>query len=136
MVIRAGWGNIKSAALELADVGVDSDFKNSIRRAATSALDEGTEVEVRAIQGIKAGQNYLVDVELGAPEDWTIRKTDSVESAVRKSIGSKIRGVRRVRIRVVSKSNAAVDFADEFIGAEASPRINAEAEEHDHQHKK
>lgn len=132
MVIRAGWSNIKSAALELADVGVDTDIKGSVRRAATDAINPESEVEVRNIQGIKAGQNYLVDVELGAPETWTVRAIEAVEIAVRKSIGSKVRGIRRVRVRFVPKNNAANDFADEFIGAQGSPGSRPGPEEYGH----
>ena len=139
MVIRAGWGNTGSALLELADVGVAEDIKVSVRKATSKALGEdsfgssrvtGNQVEVRDVQGIKAGQNYLMNVELAVPEEWTVQETSLVESRVRERVGSKVRGVRRVRVRFVANSDEASDFANEFIGADVSPS----PEPDDHQH--
>lgn len=130
MVIRAGWGNTANALLELADVGVTEEFKTSIRRAAEKALadnsSEGKQVEVQDVQGVKAGQNYLVNVELVVPGDWPVNRTRLIEDMVRERVGSKVRGVRRVRIRFVAKSDKTPDFSDEFIGAEVSPRSSPE----------
>ena len=146
MVIKAGWGNTGSALLELADVGVDEDIKSSVRKSATKALlgDSSTKlgdankwsnVEVRDVQGVKAGQNYLMDVELGVPGTWTMEQGREVENAVRARIGSKVRGVRRVKVRFVPKEEQPSDFNDEFIGAEISPRSSPEPEdENDDQH--
>ena len=141
MVIRAGWGNTGSALLELADVGVAEDIKASVRKAASKALGElssgpgrvmGSQVEVRDVQGVKAGQNYLMSIELAVPGGWTVQEIRLVEDAVRERVGSKIRGVRRVRVRFVAKSDKAPDFADEFIGADVSPRSSPEPDDHDH----
>lgn len=135
MVIRAGWGNTGSALLELADVGVAEEIKDSVRKAALKTLREdsfwsgrviGKLVEVRDVQGVKAGQNYLVNVELAVPGEWTVQETRLVEDAVRESLGSTVRGVRRVRVRFVAKSNEALDLTDEFTGSNVSP------EPHDH----
>ncbi len=144
LVIRAGWDNTKNAFFELADVGMDSEIKASIQRAAAKALiakDDTTrklayeKVEVREVQGIKAGQNYLVNIELGVPEEWTVKQTRPVEGLVRERVGAKVRGVRRVRVKFVSKSEQTPDFADEFIGPDVSPRSSPEPEEgHDHDH--
>ena len=137
MVIRAGWGNTGAALLELADVGVAEEIKTSVRKAASKALGDdsfgsgrvtGNQVEVRDVQGVKAGQNYLMNVELAVPGEWTVQETSLVEGAVRERIGSIIRGVRRVRVRFVAKSDEKSDFADEFIGAERGP----EPDDHDH----
>lgn len=141
MVIRAGWGNTGSALLELADVGVAGEIKASVRKTAFQALGDnsfgsgrvlGNQVEVRDVQGVKAGQNYLMNVELAVPGGWTVQETRLVEDAVRERIGTKIRGVRKVRVRFVAKSNEVPDFADEFIGAEVSPRSSPELDDHDH----
>ena len=141
MVIRAGWGNTGSALLELADVGVAEDIKASVRKAASKALGElssgpgrvmGSQVEVRDVQGVKAGQNYLMSIELAVPGGWTVQEIRLVEDAVRERVGSKIRGVRRVRVRFVAKSDKAPDFADEFIGADVSHRSSPEPDDHDH----
>ncbi|KAL8721085.1 MAG: hypothetical protein Q9225_002157 [Loekoesia sp. 1 TL-2023] len=155
MVVRAGWANTGQALLELADVGVDSEIKNSVRKAATKALipttdnpqlaalpNEGLdEIEVCNVHGVKAGQNYLMEVELALPGSWTIHQMRVIEDAVRLRVGSKVRGVRRVKVRIVPKEEKAQDFSNEFIGADISPRSSpepedeAEAKHEHHQHK-
>jgi len=144
MVVQAGWGNTKSALLELADVGVDQEMREKVRKAATIALAGATTaselVNVRAIQGIKAGQNYLMDVELGVPGTWTIEQTRVVENLVRERVGANVRGVKKVRVRFVVNSAQDPDFLDEFIPgdvAEAAPPAsqtehNHDAHDHDH----
>lgn len=140
MVIRAGWGNTGSALLELADVGVAEEIKASVRKTASKALGKdslgsgrvvGNQVEIRDIEGVKAGQNYLMSVELAVPGEWTVQETRVVEDAVRETVGSKVRGVRRVRVRFVAKNDETPDFADEFIiGADVSPRSSPEPDDH------
>ena len=139
MVIRAGWGNTGSALLELADVGVTEEIKVSVRETVSQALGEGSfgsgrvvgnQVEVRDVQGVKAGQNYLMNVELAVPGEWTVQETRLVEDAVRQRIGSKVKGSRRVKVRFVAKSDGASDFADEFIGADVSPKGSPEPDDH------
>lgn len=148
MVIKAGWGNTGTALLELADVGIDNEMRSSVRKAASKALaSEPTfghsEIQVRDVQGVKAGQNYLMDIELAVPGSWTVKQMRDVEDIVRARVGSKVRGVRRVKVRFVPSENKETGFADEFIGAEISPRSSPEPEdekeatsrrEHDHEH--
>ena len=140
MVIRAGWSNTGSALLELADIGVDEEIKASVRRAATKAvstdsssnssvLDDAANIEVRDIQGVKAGQNYLMDVEIAVPANYTLQQTRDIESMVRERVGSKVRGVRRVKVRFVPIEVGEPDFKDEFIGADMSPRTSPEPED-------
>ena len=143
MVIRAGWGNTGQALLELADVGVDEEIKASVHAAATKALSQPeqakglskmpaqweSQVEVRNVQGIKAGQNYLMEVELAVPETWELRQLRSIEDFIRSRIGSKVRGVRRVKVRMVPKDQNITDFQEEFIGADVSPRSSPEPED-------
>ncbi|KAI4251075.1 MAG: hypothetical protein L6R42_008514, partial [Xanthoria sp. 1 TBL-2021] len=95
MVVRAGWANTGQALLELADVGVDGEIKNSVRKAANKEINPASrsavlaelpneslfQVEVRDIQGVKAGQNYLMDVELAVPESWTVQQTRVLEDS-------------------------------------------------------
>jgi len=146
MVVQAGWGNTKQALLELADVGVDKEMKDNVRKAATKALEEistlAEPVNVRAVQGVKAGQNYLMDVELGVQGTWTIDQTRNVEDLVRERIGANVRGVKKVRVRFVTNSAEEPDFLDEFIPGDATATSNpgSEAEhshdhDHDHDHK-
>lgn len=153
MVVRAGWSNTGQALLELADVGVDSEMKSSVRKAASKALASSAndpsiiglpsgwqnQVEVRDVQGVKAGQTYLMDVELAVPESWTVQQTRVIEERVRTTVGSKVRGVRRVKVRIVPLEGHGQDFSDEFIEAGVSPRSSPEPEEeasmdHEHQH--
>lgn len=139
MVVQAGWGNTKAALMELADSGVDSEMKDDVRAAATKALEGITSasepVTVRAIQGVKAGQNYLMDVELGVPGSWTIDQTRDIENTVRERVGAKVRGVKKVRVRFVTNSAEAPDFLDEFIPGDRTALPTPESEaEHDHHH--
>ena len=146
MVVRAGWGNTSNALLELADVGIDSEIKESVRNAAVKGLVtesfaagslSGRDIEVREVQGIKAGQSYLVEVELAVPATLTINETRPIEDAVRERVGGKVRGIRRVKVKFVAKSDDVYDFADEFIGADLSPKSSPEPEKvygHDHSH--
>ena len=143
MVIRAGWGNTGNALLELSDVGVTSEIKQSVWQAATGALTDdffatgritGSAVEVRDIQGVKAGQVYLMNIELTVPGDWSVQETRIIEDAIRERIGSKVRGVRRLRIRFVAKASETPNFSDEFIKADLSPRSTPEPDARIHEH--
>lgn len=155
MVVRAGWGNTGAALLELADVGVDEEIKGSVRRATSKAIsqssagrapssNEENQIEIRDIQGVKAGQNYLMDIELAIPGSWTVEQAREAEDAVRARVGTKVRGVRRVRIRFVPREKLQkTDFSDEFIRTDMSPRSSPEPEdekderhmhEHEHEH--
>lgn len=145
MVIRAGWGNSKNALLELADLTVDEEIKSSVRKAATrvlkgdaakgiEAVKFGNETDIRDVQGIKSGQNYLMDIELAVPKDFTIEQTQAIEDAVRERAGSKVRGVRRLRIKFVAEDTRTT-LAGDFIQSDVSPRSSPEPEDennHDH----
>jgi divalent metal cation (Fe/Co/Zn/Cd) transporter len=139
LVIRAGWGNTYISLVELADAGVDSEIKDKVHRAATKAIDalQLPEAEIRRVQGIKAGQSYLLELELAVPRNWTVTQTRDVEEAVRTRVGEKVRGARRVRIRFVP-IEAHDDFEEEFISPSVSARSSPEPEEvelsHAHEH--
>lgn len=141
MVVQAGFGNTKQALLELADVGVDDEMKDNVRTAAAKALEGistvSEPINVRAIQGVKAGQNYLMDVELGVPGTWTVGQTRGVEDVVRQHIGANVRGVKKVRVRFVNNTAEEPDFLDEFISVDstATPSEGAHDHDHDHDHK-
>jgi divalent metal cation (Fe/Co/Zn/Cd) transporter len=141
MVVQAGWGNTKMALFELADVGIEKEMVDNVRKAATKALagintgSSEDDVELRSVQGIKSGQNYLIDIELAAPGTWSIEQTRGVEDLVRERLGAKVRGVKRVRVRFISKDNEQSDYLDEFIGADVSAKSTPEHEHsHDHGH--
>jgi divalent metal cation (Fe/Co/Zn/Cd) transporter len=136
LVIKAGWGNTASALYELADKSIDEEVRSSIQKAAAKSfleLKEGAQIEIRDVQGVKSGQNYLVDLELAVPKDWTVEEVRQVEEGVRSVIGSKVRGCRRIKIRFVPKDVETTLF-DEFISGDISPRPSPEPEEHDHDH--
>jgi divalent metal cation (Fe/Co/Zn/Cd) transporter len=141
MVIQAGYGNSKASLLELADTTIDEEIKSLVHRAATKALARNMareNLEIRNIQGIKSGQNYLMEVEVAVPGSWSIERTQIVEEILRTGIGSRVRGVRRIRVRFVSNDAGQSDFIDEFIPANVSPRGSPEPEdvecEHNHDH--
>jgi divalent metal cation (Fe/Co/Zn/Cd) transporter len=133
MIIQAGWVNTKTALFELSDVSFDGEIKEKVHKAAALALKEdvGSAAEIKGVQGVKSGQNILVEVEVAVPGDWTISKTDQVESIVREKIGAKVRGVRRVVVRFGSDDNAAEPFAEDFI----EKANGSEPEESDHEYK-
>ena len=144
MVIRAGWGNTGRALLELADVGIDHEIKDSVASAASKALAGqsfaggrvlGDDIKVREVHGIKAGQSYLVDVELVVPDDLTVGETSSIEDLVRQNIGAKVRGMRRVKVKFVAKSGDSPDLANEFVSGDANvEEIHEHKENHHHDH--
>jgi len=145
MVVKAGWNNTLTSLLELADVTVDDGVKSAVRRTATKAVkgDDGKGVpplpgaeliEIKDIQGIKSGQNYLMDVEVVVPGGWTIERTREIEDAIRARAGAKVRGLRRLRVRFTSQEHVEGNFTDEFIGSDVSPRSSPEPDdEHDHE---
>jgi divalent metal cation (Fe/Co/Zn/Cd) transporter len=140
MVIKAGWGNTMNALLELGDVSVDQDIKEKVRRTITKALESkilaehGSTIEVKDVQGIKSGQNYLIDIELVAPGTLSLHELGVIEDAVRERAGAKVRGVRRVRVKFVPADRVGQSTTD-FIPAEVSPRSSPEPEgDHDHDH--
>lgn len=119
MVVKAGLDNTKSALYELADQNLDDDVKGSVRKQAQRALAaalDGHEAELRDVSGIKSGQNYLVDLEMAVPGRWRVDEVRALEEAVRARVGAGVRGVRRVRVRVVPREDPARVF-DEFIAA-------------------
>lgn len=133
MVIHAGFDNTKSALYELVDQAIDADVKGSVRKQAHASLahvSDGHEAELRDVSGVKSGQNYLVDLEMAVPAAWTMGDLAEVENAVRTQVGARVRGVRRVRIRFVSKDAPVTEKFDEFVYT----NLDADPEDHDHKH--
>ncbi|KAJ8604948.1 hypothetical protein MRB53_041624 [Persea americana] len=140
MVIQGGWGNIRATVLELADVGVDTSMKKKVRKATELAISDArlpAGVEIRQVQGVKAGQNYLIDVELGVPGSWSVSETRSLEDKIRIGIGERVSRVKRVKLRFVPLDASEPDFTDEFVPPGISPRSSPEPEDEDdaHDHK-
>ena len=130
MVVNAGFFNTKESLYELADQSLDDEVKGSVRKQAHRALanvSEGHEAELRDISGVKSGQNYLVDIEMAVPGAWTINDVKELEDAVRMQVGSKVRGVRRLRVRFVSQEQPTRKF-DEFISGQEALQADPEPE--------
>jgi divalent metal cation (Fe/Co/Zn/Cd) transporter len=146
LVIRAGFSNTVAALHELADRSIDEEVRASVSKQAAKGLEavpdaRGAEVDLRDVTGVKSGQNYLVDLELGVPALWTVEEVRAVEEAVRARVGEKVRGVRRVRVRFVPKTEPVREGFDEFIPGDVSARSSPEPEEengngHGHGHTK
>lgn len=133
LVIKAGWGNTVSALYELADKGIDDEVKDSVRKATATSfetLKNGTQVQLKEVEGVKSGQNYLVDLQLAVPKNWTVEEVREVEQGVREAVGVKVRGVRRVKVRFVPKDDDSSTLFDEFISGD----VVQEVEDHDHDH--
>ncbi|KAL4753757.1 hypothetical protein BDW72DRAFT_13046 [Aspergillus terricola var. indicus] len=132
MVIKAGWGNTRTSLLELADTTVDDEIKTAVQKAAAKALstiNEGGLVKIRDVQGMKSGQNYLMDVELAVPGVWSVQRSREIEEKVRSTIGSSLRGVKRVKIRFIPLEQENLDFSEEFISPNVSSQANMEPED-------
>ncbi|PGH17130.1 hypothetical protein AJ79_01268 [Helicocarpus griseus UAMH5409] len=132
MVIKAGWGNTKTSLLELADITVDEEMSESVKkstRKAITALPEGSEIQIRDVQGIKSGQNYLMEIELAVPGSWSVIRTRQIEEAIRERVGSRVRGVKRLKVRFMPDAERDANFLEEFIARDVSPRSSPEPEE-------
>lgn len=142
MVVQAGWGNTRDSILELADIGVDNEMRARVQTAAencVASLNHGG-IQVRQVQGMKAGQSYLMDLELGVPATWTVAESNRVERLLRETVGSKVRGVKRVKVRFVPSDSGEPDVSDEFIAPGTSRRESPEPVDdeirngHEHKH--
>lgn len=107
MIVHAGWIITKSSFLELLDASFSKEMDEKVRLSATQALDSNPEskdaVEIRHIQGTKSGQNLLLDIDMFVPGGWTVEQTCAIEDAVRLRLGNSIRGIKRFRIRFISR---------------------------------
>jgi cation diffusion facilitator family transporter len=134
MVIKAGWGNTATSLLELADTTVDDDIKDSVRNAAVkilAKLEDPHAIQVRDVQGMKSGQNYLMEIELAVPGAWSLSRSREIEENVRHAVGAAVRGVKRLKIRFVPSELEHLDFTEEFIAPEVTRQSNPEPQEED-----
>jgi divalent metal cation (Fe/Co/Zn/Cd) transporter len=123
MVIKAGWGNTCTSLLELADTAVDEDVRISVEDATMKALSElegGSDIKVRDVQGMKSGQNYLMDIELAVPGAWPISRSQTIEQNVRHTVGTGVRGVKRIKVRFIPVEQQELTFSDEFVAQDSS----------------
>ncbi|GAB7357744.1 hypothetical protein MBLNU459_g0399t1 [Dothideomycetes sp. NU459] len=129
MIVQAGYGNTKNALLELADVGVDEDIRLGVEQAAAEALSASKVPSEKApvVQGIKSGQNYLMEIAVSVPGSLTLDELKQVEQSVRETVAARVKGVKRVTIRFVDARSEGDAFADEFVAS-------TEGEEHSHDH--
>jgi ABC-type Zn2+ transport system substrate-binding protein/surface adhesin len=85
------------------------------------------------VQGIKSGQNFLVDIEVGAPSHYTVGQLDAIKSAMREQISVDVKGIRRVTVRFTAEKEGGVPFANEFIAGKEE-NLDEHGHEHDHDH--
>lgn len=136
MIVQAGYGNTKAALLELADVSVDEDVLAETKAAALKGLHEcegSFTAEQVLIQGIKSGQNYLLEVALSVPATWTLQQTKTVEDKVRQAIADNIKGVKRVTINFATLEDGEDAFSSQFVTSKEELGGDV-VEEHDHDH--
>jgi len=130
MVINAGWGNTRAALMELVDVGLDNEIKESVQKASDKALALRQErLSIRAIGGSKSGQNYLVELTVEVPVGTTIRATRDLEEVLRGVVGTEARGVKRIKVRFVEEGTEA---SSEFVFKEED--VSGQVEEQCHKH--
>ena len=137
MILQAGWFNTKAALFELADVGIQDELKGKVQKAAEAALQEqaGSSANIKGVQGMKSGQNILVEVQVVAPSDWTIDRTNEIEQHVRSQIVTTVRGVRKVVVRFVSNTREEdTGFVNDFVSAQEARDSEPESGDHDHSH--
>lgn len=128
MIVQAGYGNTKAALLELADVGLDEEVKGNVQNAAAEAL-VGQDAHLSAVQGVKAGQNLLVEIAVTVPDSWTLATQKEVETLIRDRVSKTVKGVKRVAVRFTTQDDG---FDSEFVAFDQDSI--QEPDEHDHQH--
>ncbi|KAI9893614.1 MAG: hypothetical protein M1814_006410 [Vezdaea aestivalis] len=138
MVVRAGWTNTGAALRELADIGVDDEVKSSVQTASTEAIRsipdvDPEDISLRSVQIIKSGPNFLTDITLNVPKDWSVEKTSDIETHIRAEMKQKVKSVRRLRVRY-RPAGEDPDSADEFIPATSESDHN-HGHDHSHSHK-
>ncbi|KAH0407081.1 hypothetical protein KCU90_g23357, partial [Aureobasidium melanogenum] len=136
MIVQAGYGNTKAALLELADVSIEDDMKQNIESAASQALGDlklPTE-SAPQVQGIKSGQNYLIEVAVTVPSTWTLDQMTEAENSIREKVSSAAQGIKRVSIRFTSSENTADAFANEFVASKDQKHAHEHEHEHEHSH--
>jgi divalent metal cation (Fe/Co/Zn/Cd) transporter len=116
MIVQAGWGNTKAAVLELADASVDAEVRESAHAAAAEFI-ASRGATIRAVQGVKSGQNLMFDVEVVVPSDWSVAQCDKIGQELRQAIATKVRGTKRIVVRFTNKEAEA--FMDEFMDTES-----------------
>ena len=141
MVIQAGWANTKSALFELADVGIDDETSESVRNAAQIAIGEASQLSIisnssegnarmtlRRVQGLKSGQNYLINLELGVPANWSLKQLRAAEDVVRSKVRAIVKGVRKIGIKFVADDEPIGKVADDFVNSsrEGSPDLDTD----------
>lgn len=137
MIVQAGWGNTKNALLELADVAMDDDVRQNVDKTAKKVLQQrvGQDAQVRGVQGMKSGQNFLVHMEVSTPSDWSIGQANALEKELREKVSKEVKGVRRVTVKFVAdKKEEEEPFVDEFVQGRLSDAEEGHDHEHEHDH--
>ncbi|KAF2225001.1 cation efflux family-domain-containing protein [Elsinoe ampelina] len=138
MIVQAGIQNTKAALLELADVGIEDEIRVSVQEAAESALS-GTDAKISEIQGVKSGQNFLLEVAVAVPETSTLRDQRVLEDRIREAVAKKVKGAKRVSVHFIATKDADKGFSQEFLSFNPDETLDHDhghEHEHEHDHKK
>lgn len=137
MIVQAGYQNTKAALLEIADEGITQEVKEPIEKAVREVLGDFQQKGVSdavEVQGIKSGVNYLVEVAVKVPENWTLTQMDELEGSIRERVAKKTRGTKRIAVKFGTIKAEGSIFAREYVAAEEGRELLEDEEEHDHNH--
>ncbi|KAF4554175.1 Mitochondrial metal transporter-like protein [Elsinoe fawcettii] len=130
MIVQAGVQNTKAALLELADVGIEDEVREGAQEAAESALS-GTDAKISEIQGVKSGQNFLLEVAVAVPETSTLRDQRVLEDRVREAVSKKVKGAKRVSVHFIASKDVSKGFSQEFLSFNPEQALD---NDHEHEH--
>ncbi|PSK57789.1 Metal tolerance protein C1 [Elsinoe australis] len=133
MIVQAGIQNTKSALLELADVGIEDEIREGVQEATESALS-GTDAKVSEIQGVKSGQNFLLEVAVAIPDSSTLRDQRVIEDRIREAVSKKVKGAKRVAVHFIASKDVSKGFSHEFLSFNPDETLEHN-HDHDHEHK-
>ncbi|GAM86471.1 hypothetical protein ANO11243_044850 [Dothideomycetidae sp. 11243] len=133
MIVQAGWQNTRAALLELADVAIDEDIREAAESAATGAM-EGTDATLSAVQGVKGGQNFLLEIAVAIPETSTLKDQKVLEDKIRDAVAKKVKAAKRVAVRFIATQDADKGFTNEFLSFNPDLTEHQHSDEHDAKH--
>lgn len=128
MIVQAGWQNTKSSLLELADVAIEDDIREAVEGASNKAL-KGTGAILSAVQGVKSGQNFLLEVAVAIPETSTLKEQQLLDEKIRAAVAGRVKSAKRVAVRFIATSDADKGFSKEFLSF--NPDLSEAVHDHD-----
>ncbi|KAI5308756.1 hypothetical protein KEM55_004949 [Ascosphaera atra] len=70
---------------------------------SSEAHQQQLPLRIGHVSGVKAGQNYLMEMSIIIPQQWTVARMHDIESHVREAV-AKVRGVKRLRVNFVPET--------------------------------